>query len=145
LNALTIAISVFVVLESLNIILLYFFPFSRKGNAPGIFNALEESKKYPEIHQLIRYLINWVAGTKLIFAMLLVVILISGSYQTKLYAVIALIISILSFFWRLFPSISKMDKQGEITPKGYSKQLFWMITSFILGFSIAIVLALIAR
>jgi hypothetical protein len=32
--------------------------------------------------ELVRYLVNWVAGTKLIFVALLVVILVTGSHAT---------------------------------------------------------------
>lgn len=142
-NALSIAIIVFIVLETLNIILLYFSPSSKKGNGVGIFNAYEKSKKYPEIHAFIKYLINWVAETKLIFIALLVVVIITGSNTTKLFSVAALILSIASFYWRLFPAIRRMDKSGEISPKGYSKTLFIMITVFLLGFSIALAISLI--
>ena len=75
-NILSIAIIIFVVLESLNVLTLYFYPGSQKGNGVGVFNAWEKSKSDPEIHQFIRYLVFWVAGTKLIFIVLLVVILL---------------------------------------------------------------------
>ncbi|HPE69896.1 MAG TPA: hypothetical protein P5560_13005 [Thermotogota bacterium] len=138
-----IAIIVFLVLESLNILMLYFTPGSKMGNGVGVFNAYEESKKNPRIHSLVSYLVNWVAGTKLIFVGLLLVILFTGSEQTQLFAVIALILSILSFFWRLFPTIKRMDKEGELSPKGYSKTLGIMIGSFVAGFSVALLLFLI--
>jgi hypothetical protein len=35
-----------------------------------------------------------------------------------------------------------MDKQGSISPKGYSKKLLGMITIFLLGFAAAIVVSL---
>jgi hypothetical protein len=142
-NILTIAIVLFAILETLNVFMLYFTPGTRKGNGIGVFNAYEKSKADPEVHALITYLINWVAGTKLIFIFLLVIILITGNSTTKLFSVAGLILSILTFYWRLYPSIKSMDKKGYITPKGYSKTLGVMIASFIGVFSIALVLSLI--
>ena len=138
-DAPSIAIIIFIVLESFNIAMLYFAPASRMGNGIGVFNAFEQSKAYPEIHRFIRYLVNWVAGTKLIFIALLIVILITGSRTTKLISIAVMIPSIATFYWRLYPAIRKMDQQGEITPKGYSKILFGMITVFIAGFIAALI------
>ena len=115
-------------------------PSSRIGNGIGVFNALEESKKSEEISPFVGYLINWVAGTKLIFVMVGIVIIIFGNEKTQLYTVIAFIISILSFYWRLFPTFKKLDKLGQITPKGYSKTLNIMILSFIVMFVIVLVI-----
>ncbi|RKX81038.1 MAG: hypothetical protein DRP58_12385 [Spirochaetes bacterium] len=137
-SILSIAIAMFAVLETLNVIMLYFTPGTRKGNGVGVFNAYEKSKADPEVHALITYLINWVAGTKLIFIILLVVILITGNSTTKLFSVIGLILSILSFYWRLYPAIKSMDNKGNITPKGYSKTLGVMIAGFIGIFLIAL-------
>jgi hypothetical protein len=64
---LSIAIIAFLVLEVLNVIMLYFTPGTSRGNGLGVFNAYEKSKADPEIHALVKYLINWVAGTKIIF------------------------------------------------------------------------------
>ncbi len=144
-DILSIAIIVFLVLESLNIMTLYFAPGSTRGNGIGVFSAYEESKEHPEIHALVTYLINWVAGTKLIFVALLVVILATGSETTKMLTVVALILSILSFFWRLFPSIRRMDEAGCCTTQGYSKTLGIMIASFIAGFAVALIAYLVTR
>lgn len=142
-DILSIAIVAFVVLETLNIGILYFAPDSRMGNGLGVFDAYKESQSTPEVHALVTYLINWVAGTKLIFVALLIVILATGSEMTKLYAVIALILSVLSFFWRLFPSIRRMDAAAQITPQGYSKTLAFMIAAFVAGFAAAVVAYLV--
>jgi len=142
-DALSIAVIVFVVLESANVVVLYFAPGSKKGNGVGVFNAYEKSRDYPEIHAFIKYLVNWIAGTKLIFIFLLVVVFITGSRTTKLLAVAALILSIATFYWRLYPAVRKMDKQDSISPKGYSKTLFIMITIFLLGFSAAMAISVL--
>ncbi len=128
----------FLVLETTNVVTLYFFPGSKYANGVGIFNAWEKSKSDPEIHNFVKYLVNWVAGTKLIFILLLIVIIYAADAQTQTFTAIALVISIASFFWRLFPLIRKMDAEGQITPKNYSTVLGWMILVFILVFLVAI-------
>lgn len=128
----------FLILEFANVLALYFFPGTKYANAMGIFKAWEKSKADSEIHNFVRYLVNWVAGTKLIFIALLIVILIVADERSLVFAGIALVISIASFFWRLFPLIRKMDREGQIEPKNYSLALGWMIGGFILIFTAAI-------
>lgn len=139
-NTITIVIIIFLVLEMTNLLTLYFFPGSKLANGVGVFNAWEKSKADPEIHDFVKYLVNWVAGTKLIFIMLLIVILFAADDQTLIYAGVAMVISIASFYWRLFPLIRKMDKDGQINPKKYSVVLGWMILGFIVAFLIPIFL-----
>jgi len=127
----------FVFLELSNILMLYFAPGSRNANAVGVFTAWEKSKQYPEIHDFVKYLVYWVAGSKLIFIFLLIVIIIFADPQTQQFSVLALIIATLSFYWRLFPLIRKMDQKGNIEPKNYSVILGIMIFVFIVVFSIA--------
>lgn len=142
-SVLRIVILLFTVLEITNVITLFFFPGSRRANGVGVFNAWEKSKAEPEIHKFVQYLVYWVAGTKLIFLALLVVILLTGGQDTHFWAVIALIMSVLSFFWRLYPIIREMDSNSEITPKGYSKTLYIMIICIVTVFSVAIILSTI--
>ena len=143
-NILSIAIIIFVILESLNVVTLYFNPGSRLGNGLGVFNAWEGSKADPEMHQFIRYLVYWVAGTKLIFIALLIVILLTAGESTQLLTVVAMIASISSFFWRLFPIIRSLDSAGQITPPGYSRTLAFMIAGFIGLFVIALAWSLMS-
>ncbi len=142
-SILSIIIIAFIILESLNVLLLYFTPDSKKGNGVGVFDAWEESKQYEDIHALIRYLVYWVAGTKLIFIALLIVSLITGDRTTQIAVTIALILSILSYFWRLHPIIKRMDKKGKITPAGYGKTLSIMITVFVAVFTIGLIISLV--
>ena len=128
----------FLILEATNVVTLYFFPGSKYANGVGVFKAWEKSKRDPEIHNLVKYLVNWVAGTKLIFILLLIVILYTADGQTLIFTGVALVISISSFFWRLFPLIRKMDRDDQIDPKNYSAVLGWMILGFILIFLTAI-------
>lgn len=78
------------------------------------------------------------AGVKLIFIFLLAVILAIGTQQVRLWAVVAMILSIATYFWRLHPIIKKLDNMGCITPKGYSKALDWMIAGFMILFTAAL-------
>jgi hypothetical protein len=127
-----IVIGAFILLEFANVISLYFKPETKKSNAIGVFKAWEKSKSDPDIHHFVKYLVNWVAGTKLIFITLLVVILLTASQVTLNLTLIALILSIATFFWRLFPLIRKMDNNNEIEPKNYSTTLFLMILVIII-------------
>lgn len=140
-NVLALAIIGFLVLETANVVTLYFFPGSKYANGIGVFKAWEKSKHDPEIHNFVRYLVNWVAGTKLIFIALLIVILFTADDQTLVFSAVALVLSIASFFWRLFPLIRKMDRDLQLDPKNYSAILGVMISVFILVFLIAILLA----
>ncbi len=140
-----IAIWVFVALESLNILTLYFRPGSRLGNGIGVFNAWESSKGDAAVHRLVRYLVNWVAGTKLIFVGLLALIALRGDGDLQLAAGAVMVLSILSFFWRLFPLALEMDRGGELTPRGYAKTLGLMIAGFIALFGGTLAWALWTR
>ena len=140
---LSIVLVAFLVLELLNVLLLYLTPGSRRGNAMGVFKAYEKAKEDPEVGALVNYLINWVAGTKLIFIVLLIGIVIAGNLATKFFSVVALIFSILTFFSRLYPTIKTMDEQGQITPHGYSRTLGIMIGSFVGVFAAAAIAFLV--
>jgi hypothetical protein len=130
-------------METANVVTLYFFPGSKYANGVGVFKAWEGSKQYPDIHNFVKYLVNWVAGTKLIFIFLLIVILYSGDENTLLLTAVALIASILSFFWRLFPLIRQMDRDSQIEPKNYSTVLGLMILGFIVVFLTATLFTII--
>jgi hypothetical protein len=133
-NLLTIVTIAFLILEATNVVALYFFPDSKLANSVGVFKAWEKSKGDPEIHNFVKYLVNWVAGTKLIFILLLIVILYTADDKTLLLTSAALVLSIASFFWRLFPLIRLMDRDDQIDPKNYSSVLGWMILAFVLVF-----------
>ena len=137
-NVLTIVIIGFLILEAVNVITLYFFPGSKLANGVGVFKAWEVSKQYPEIHDFVRYLVNWVAGVKLIFIFLLIVILYFGDQNTLLFSAVALFASTLSFYWRLFPLIRKIDRESQIEPRNYSTELAFMILGFIIVFFVAV-------
>ena len=140
-NIIRAVIIAFVVLEATNVIALYFFPDSKLANSVGVFKAWEKSKIDPEAHDFAKYLINWIAGTKLIFILLLIVILLIADDRTLIFASFALAIAIASFFWRLFPLIRRMDRNDQVDPNGYSAILGWMILAFVIVFLAAAFLA----
>jgi hypothetical protein len=131
------------VLEFSNVLALYGKPDFKFANAVGMFKAWDKSKEDPDMHDFVKYLVNWVAGTKPIFIFLLAVILIFGDDKTQTYAMLALILSILTFYWKLYPLIKKMDKNDQIDPKNYSKTLSLMILAFVLTISVAFVVSVV--
>ena len=139
-----IAIIAFIILETGNIMMMYFLPDSKMGNGIGVFKAWEKSKTDPEIHNFTKYMVNWVAGTKVIFILLLIVFLVWGDDKTLPFVGVAMTLSIATFFFRLFPIMKDMDQKGQVDPKGYSKTLRWMILGMILVFSAATFLAFIS-
>ncbi|MEG2896045.1 MAG: hypothetical protein RR887_10770 [Niameybacter sp.] len=137
-DILSIAIIVFCVMETANVLILYFSPDSRLGNGVAVFDSWEDAKKDESMDLFAHYMTYWVAGTKLIFIVLLLVVLFTGTELTKVWAVVAMILSIATYFWRLHPIIKKLDSLGKVTPKNYSKVLGWMITGFLIMFSVAL-------
>lgn len=136
-DILSISILIFIVMESANVAILYFWPGSQLGNGVGVFNAFHHSES-EEQKLFASYLVNWVAGVKLIFIVLLAVILLVGTEPVRIGAVAAMILSIATYFWRLHPIMKKLDAMGCITPKGYSKALDGMIAGFLLMFILAL-------
>ena len=136
---LDIALIIFSVLETLNVVLLYTMPGSTMGNAVGVFKAYGKTREDPKVASFVDYLINWVAGTKLIFIVLIIGVLIVGSPEMKVFSGIALVFSIMTFYIRLYPALKRMDKEGQLDPRGYSRTLAIMIGGFILVFAVAVI------
>ncbi|MCI5774073.1 MAG: hypothetical protein MR210_05870 [Erysipelotrichaceae bacterium] len=139
-DILSIAIIIFCIMESANVMILYFKPDSKLGNGVAVFDAWRDVKEDNALSLFAHYMVYWVAGVKLIFIVLLLVILIWGNEITKIWAVVAMILSIATYFWKLHPIIKQLDQMGKITPKGYSKALGAMIMGFMTMFSIALIL-----
>ena len=139
-----IAIIAFIILETGNIMMMYFLPDSKMGNGVGVFKAWEKSKIDPEIHNFTKYMVNWVAGTKVIFILLLIVFLVWGDDKILPFVGVAMTLSIATFFFRLFPIMKDMDQKGQVDPKGYSKTLKWMILGMILVFSATTFIAFVS-
>ncbi len=141
---LNIVLATFIVLETFNLFVLYLKPSLKKANGIGVFNAWNKSKKDPEIHNLIKYLVYWVAGTKLIIVSLLLVILIWAEPTLKIISVAVLALTITSFYWKMFPIIKKMDNDGGIAPVGYHKTLSLIIIVITLALSLSALFAYIS-
>lgn len=124
----------FILLEFSNVVTLYFFPGSKRANGVGVFAAWEKSKQFPEVHDLMRYLVYWVAGVKLIFLFLLGLILWYADLNLERLSLVALVLAILTFYWRMFPLALKMDHEGQVQPKNYSLVLGAMILAMIVLF-----------
>ena len=122
---------------AMNVAVLYGAPGSRKPNGVGVFTAWERSKADPEVHLLVRYLVYWVAGDKVVFLALLAVIVVTGTERTKAAAGAALALSVAVFFWRLFPLARRADASGAMLPSGYSRTLGIMIAVMVATLALA--------
>lgn len=131
-----VAIALFMMLELSNILVMYFKKDTTRANGIGVFKAWEKTKSDSEINDFVKYLINWVAGTKIFFLSLLTIIVIFGSPDLHPWVLLAMIFSVATFYVGLFPLARKMDSEDMLIPKGYSKTLAWMITIFIIVFLI---------
>jgi len=129
-----IVLLIFILLEFSNVVALYFFPGSKMANGVGVFSAWEKSKQYPEIHDFVRYLVYWVAGAKLIFLLLLGLIALFADLNFQRLSLLALGFATVTFFWRLFPLVRKMDRAGQIQPPRYSLVLGGMILGLVVLF-----------
>ncbi len=135
-SLIVIVMAAFMLLEFSNVLALYFRKDSKMANSVGVFNAYEKSRSDSEMHNFVNYLVNWVAGTKLIFLLLLIVIILFGTTMMHFWALWALMLSISTFYWKLYPLVKKMDKEDQLATKGYSKTLGGMISVFLIVFLI---------
>lgn len=138
-NALQIFILVFVLIETLNLIELFFMKDKGVFNGVSIFSGWEKSKTDPDVHDLVCYLVNWVAGIKLIVVLVLGVLVFTAPDQTLIWAASALALAVTFYYWRLYPRLRKMRRAGQITPAKRPGQLTWMLTGLELGL-IAVIL-----
>jgi hypothetical protein len=134
----------FVVLEIMNVLTLYFAPASKKGNGMGVFNAWLNKDDHPESAHLLEYLVNWVAGVKLIFIGLVILIVVRGDAVMHQFTALILLITTLTFYWRLYPKIRLLDRLNALSVKGYAQVLAVMIFVFCLAFTVAWITALTA-
>lgn len=76
-----------------NVLILYFMPDSKLGNGVAVFDNWFDAKQDENESMFAHYMAYWVAVVKLIFIFLLLVILFTGTELTKLYGVVAMILS----------------------------------------------------
>ncbi len=115
------------VLEFGNVLMMYLKPEFKVSNGVGVFNAWNKSKGNEEVHNLAKFLVRWVANTKLIFIVLLLVILLIPVPDLQLYSTLVIAVTSMLFFFTMFPIMRKMDKKGQISPKNYSIILFFEV------------------
>ncbi len=140
---LDIAILIFIFMEAMNVLILYFKPNFKYGNSMKAFKAWEKLNKEETSALFTKYMVNWVANTKLIFIALLAVILFTADDTTKFVSIVAVAICTAMYYIKLHPIIRKLDKMGDIEPKGYSKTLLIMISAIICMFFVAILIFLL--
>ena len=133
----------FLLLEISNVFVLFFTPDSEQAHGMGMFPAWEKSKSNPDVYNLMRYLSIWVAGSKLILIALLIVILVWGGKQLTMIAGFALVISMLPFYFGLFPAMRRIDERSQVDPKGFSLRLGFTITALILALLVGSILAVL--
>ncbi len=140
-SILDIVIAVFMFFETLNVIIIYVKPDFKYGNGMSAFKQWQDCKQDEKLELFSKYMANWVAGTKIIFILLLGVILFSATDMVKLYAVTVMVPATAIYYIKLHPIIKKLDTMGQISPEGYSKTLRFMITGFIIMFITAAAIA----
>ena len=138
-----ICISLFIIMELANVGALYFNPDTKQFNGMGVFKAWHTLRDDEQYGDVARYLVNWVAGAKLIFIALLIVILFFGSREVKVISCALMILSIATFFWRLSPLMKKMDLKGMTDPRGYHRTLTIMITCIMGAFLTAFIVGVL--
>ena len=126
-NAVQISFFVMVAIEALSVLELYFLQEKPVFNGVAVFSGWEISKEVPEVHELVRYLVNWVAGMKLIVIGLLLVLALTAPQHILVCACAVLFAAVASFFWRMLPSITKLDRAGCIHPAGRARILGGMV------------------
>lgn len=132
-------ILLFILLESANVLSLYFWPENPYANGVGVFRAWKKGQSDPEMQRFARYMVNWVAGSKLIFIFLLVIILLRGDAVTLRLTAAAMALAIATFFWRLYPLIRQMEQAGELDPPRYDRTLAALIAAMVVAFLLAAV------
>ena len=137
-NAIQVTLLVFVIIETLSMLELYFLKDQPMFNGVGIFSGWEKSKADPDVHALVRYLVNWLAGVKMIVVGLVLVLVFMVPEMTTLLGAVALVIAVSSFYWRLRPMLRAADAAGQITPRGHAKRLSVMLMGLELSLITAI-------
>ncbi len=141
-SVLDIVILVFILLETVNVIVIYFKPDFKYANGMYAFKTWDKCQQSEDLKLFSRYMANWVAGSKIVFILLLAVILFTATEVVKVHAAIVMAPAIATYYIKLHPIIRKLDKLGQLRPRGYSKILILMITGFISMFAVAVVITI---
>ena len=141
-TVLRVLVGLFLLLETANVVALYVRPDTQRFNAVGVFVGWQDSRSDRDTHDFVRYLVFWVAGTKLIFIALWLVILLTAGPVTQVAASAVMIPAIATYYWRLHPLARDLDRRGKLQPRGYSTTLAVMIAGMLGAFTVATLLAL---
>ena len=142
-NTLQTILIIFVIVELMNVLELYYFRERCMFNNVALFECWERAKEDPQMYALISYLMNWVAGVKLISIGLLLVIVFTTPQFSILIAAISMVLTISTFYWRMYPTLRKQDFRGNLDPKGRSLQLGVMVGVLELGIIAGIITELV--
>lgn len=140
-SAVQITMIVFVTIEILSVLELYFLQEKAVFNGVSIFSGWEISKEVPEVHQLLKYLVNWVAGIKLIVIGLILVLVFTAPVHSLICAAAALVITVSSYFWRMYPMLQKHDQAGLVSPRGRSR----MMGAMVLGLEVILIASMLVE
>lgn len=140
---LQVVVGVFLALEAANVAALYLAPGSPRANAVGPFAGWHDSMADPDLHRFVRYLVYWVAGTKLIFLALWLVILLAAPVRTQVIASAVMVPAIATFYWRMYPIVRDLGRRGKVVPRGYARNLGLIIAAFAVAFGAAALLAVV--
>ncbi len=136
---LDIVLLIFIALETANVLIIYLNPDFKYGNGLSVFRQWEELRKEESSGLFVKYMANWVAGCKVIFIALVLIIVFTADEFTKICTVAALVPTISLYYIKLHPIIKRIDDMGQLRPQGYSKTLVFTISGFVLMFVGAIV------
>ena len=137
-----VVVGVFLALEVANVVALYLAPGSPRANTVAPFAGWRDSMADPDLHRFVRYLVYWVAGSKVIFIALWLVILLTAPARTQVIASAVMVPAIATFYWRMFPIVRDLDSRGKVLPRGYARTLGLIIAAFAIAFAAAAVVAL---
>lgn len=138
-----ITLLIFVIVETLNMLELYFLQDNCRFNGACVFSGWKKSKADPEVHALMRYLVNWLAGVKMIVVGLLLVLIFTVPEESLLLITITLFLTTASYFWRMHPMLRAADQAGQVIPRGHAKRLSVMVVGLGLSLVFGVVMQLL--
>ena len=113
-NAIQVSFLVFAIIEILNMLELYFMQDNCMFNGICLFSGWEKS-----------------------------VLIFTAPKQTLILSAISMVITIGSFYWRMYPMICKADDAGQIKRKGRSRLLGTMVAGLQFSFIVTIIIEMV--
>lgn len=140
---LNIVLIIFLLLEISNVIILIKAPEFKYGNSMINFKHWNQVKEDEDLYLFTKYLINWVACTKLIFIIIMISVLLFGDFRIKAISTVAMVFAMGFYYFYLHPLISQLDQKNKLTINGYSKTLSTTIAVMIVVLILSLVISLI--